>query len=85
MAPIEFTVRSRKKSAKSLFLAAFAAAAFLPGDALATRTLEAGLGHNLAVTSSGQVLAWGDNSYGALGNGTNVSCRCRFDRARSPT
>jgi len=73
MAPTEFTIRSRKKSARSLFLAAFAAAAFLPGHALATRTLEAGLGHNLAVTSSGQVLAWGDNSYGALGNGTNVS------------
>ncbi len=30
----------------------------------------AGAGHSLAVTSSGAVLAWGLNLYGALGNGS---------------
>ncbi len=31
----------------------------------------AGGAHGLAVTSTGQALAWGDNTFGALGNGTN--------------
>ena len=30
----------------------------------------AGAGHSLAVTSTGAVLAWGFNLYGALGNGS---------------
>ena len=29
--------------------------------------------HSLALTSTGQVLAWGDNQYGELGNGTTTS------------
>jgi len=29
--------------------------------------------HSLALTSSGQVLAWGDNAYGELGNGTTTT------------
>jgi alpha-tubulin suppressor-like RCC1 family protein len=32
-----------------------------------------GGGHSLALTSTGQVLAWGDNIYGQLGNGTLTS------------
>lgn len=33
--------------------------------------VSAGQGHSLAVTSDGAVLAWGDNSHGQLGTGTN--------------
>jgi alpha-tubulin suppressor-like RCC1 family protein len=35
--------------------------------------IAAGRSHSLAVTSPGQVLAWGDNSYGQLGNSTTFN------------
>jgi alpha-tubulin suppressor-like RCC1 family protein len=35
--------------------------------------IAAGYGHSLALTSTGQVLAWGDNTSGQLGNGTATS------------
>lgn len=35
-------------------------------------TLAAGEGHNLALLADGTVLAWGDNRYGQLGDGTSV-------------
>jgi alpha-tubulin suppressor-like RCC1 family protein len=35
--------------------------------------VRAGCRHALALTSAGQVLAWGDNTFGQLGDGTNVS------------
>ena len=43
----------------------------LPSGTTAT-AIAGGGSHSLALTSSGQVLAWGDNTYGQLGNGTNV-------------
>ncbi|MBZ0248778.1 MAG: hypothetical protein K8F93_03895 [Burkholderiales bacterium] len=48
------------------------AAALLPLPAAPTPTLEAGLSHNLAITASKRVVAWGENTYGALGNGTQA-------------
>lgn len=35
--------------------------------------VRAGCSHSLALTSQGQVLAWGDNSHGSLGNGRTAS------------
>jgi alpha-tubulin suppressor-like RCC1 family protein len=37
------------------------------------RTLSGGCAHSLALTATGQVLAWGDNSVGALGDGTTTN------------
>ena len=36
-------------------------------------SMRAGCGHSLALTTTGHVLAWGDNSDGALGDGTTTS------------
>ena len=44
----------------------------LPGRAHVTQVV-AGYYHSLALTSTGAVLAWGDNSQGALGDGTTVN------------
>ena len=44
----------------------------LPSGTTAT-AIAGGYLHSLALTSSGHVLAWGDNSVGQLGNGTNTS------------
>jgi len=44
----------------------------LPSGTTVT-AIAAGLGHSLALTSSGQVLAWGDNFDGELGNSSNVN------------
>ena len=41
----------------------------LPSGTIVT-AIAAGAQHSLALTSSGQVLAWGGNTYGQLGNGT---------------
>jgi alpha-tubulin suppressor-like RCC1 family protein len=37
------------------------------------RNVAAGYYHSVAVTSTGKLLAWGNNSYGQLGNGTTAS------------
>jgi alpha-tubulin suppressor-like RCC1 family protein len=45
----------------------------LAGAAAADSSLEAGWGHNVVLTPSGQVWAWGENDSGALGNGTTTN------------
>jgi alpha-tubulin suppressor-like RCC1 family protein len=35
--------------------------------------VSAGFGHNLALTSTGRVLAWGDNTFGQVGDGTTTN------------
>ncbi len=47
-------------------------AAELPNN---VTTLTAGFAHTCALTSQGEVLCWGDNSEGQLGDGSNVSHR----------
>jgi alpha-tubulin suppressor-like RCC1 family protein len=47
----------------------------LPSGTIVTAIAGGGY-HSLAVTSSGQVLAWGDNSVGELGNGTTTTTGC---------
>jgi uncharacterized repeat protein (TIGR02543 family) len=37
------------------------------------RNVAAGIGHSLAVTTTGQVYAWGSNLYGQLGDGTTAN------------
>ncbi|MEV4251993.1 Ig-like domain repeat protein [Spirillospora sp. NPDC049652] len=46
--------------------------ATLPGGVTATQ-IDAGYYHSLALTSEGHVLAWGENYYGGLGDGTTVN------------
>ena len=43
----------------------------LPGQIGQVTQLAAGVDHSLALTSSGQLYAFGDNRYGELGNATN--------------
>ena len=43
----------------------------LPGASGAVTELAAGYGHSLALTSSGQLFAFGENFYGQLGSATN--------------
>jgi hypothetical protein len=44
----------------------------LPAVTIVT-AVSAGGGHNLAITATGSVLAWGNNAHGQLGNGTTTN------------
>jgi alpha-tubulin suppressor-like RCC1 family protein len=54
-------------------VASIPTATTLPVGAGAVAAISAGNSHSLAVTSTGKVLAWGDNTFGQLGNGTSTS------------
>jgi alpha-tubulin suppressor-like RCC1 family protein len=42
-------------------------------DGVGATAIAAGVNHSLALADNGKVLAWGDNAYGQLGNGTNTA------------
>lgn len=46
---------------------------FTPGGIARCKDVAAGDGHSLALTTDGQLYAWGDNRFGQLGNGTNIN------------
>jgi uncharacterized delta-60 repeat protein len=54
-----------------IIIGVVAAAAILPGQSIPD--LAAGENHGIALSASGTVLAWGDNSLGQLGTGTTTS------------
>jgi alpha-tubulin suppressor-like RCC1 family protein len=60
------------RPARNRALGALFCSLLVQGPAVAA-TLDAGLGHNLAVTPAGEVWAWGMNERGQLGNATTFS------------